>query len=342
MHATRKDQKSKQGYKGGSKLSHLAGYEVRKSLLKEKNIISTSIHNPVNVTCMNRRRFLKTAGTAATASVFGLPHLYSQSPVSPTIYKAVKVTMIKEPLSIDDKFRISREVGFDGISLMAPGWFEVRDVLRAQDRTGLRVHNVNGANHWKVRLSDPDPAIRMRAVQDLHDTMQFAADTGADSVLLVVGKVTDPEKENHDQVWERSTQAIHKSIPLAAKLGVRILLENVGNGFCETPELWNQYIDQFQSPWVGAFFDIGNHHSRGGAHVWCRSLGHRIVKLDVKGHHSGRRKNCDLFQGNINWEKVRTEIRRIGFSGWATAEVSGGDQARLRQVAQRMDQALGL
>lgn len=291
---------------------------------------------------MNRREFLKTSGAGLAAGMMGKGFAMGSAHSGKRIYKAVKVTMIRTEMSILDKFRISKEAGFDGISLMAPGWFEVKDILRAQDMTGLRIHNVNDATHWKIRLSDPDPTVRKQAIQDMRDTIHFANDTGADSILLVVGKVTDPANENHDQVWERSTQAINETIPLAAELGVRILLENVGNDFCLTPDLWNQYIDQFASPWVGAFFDIGNHHSKGGAHNWLRSLGHRIVKLDVKGHNSKIKKNCNIFDGDIDWAKIQAEIKRIRFAGWATAEVEGGDASRLRQVAERMDQALGI
>jgi hexulose-6-phosphate isomerase len=291
---------------------------------------------------MDRRLFLKTGTVGLSAGLMGRPFAFPNSPHEKRIYKAVKVTMIKGELSVYDKFRISKDVGFDGISLMGPDWFSVKDVIKAQDMTGLPVHNINDAHHWKVRLSDPDPSVRKQAIQDMRDTIQFASDTGADSILLVVGKVMDEVNENHDQVWERSTRAIFETLPLASRLGVRILLENVGNNFCITPDLWNKYIDQFASPWVGAFYDIGNHHSRGGADVWLRALGHRIVKLDVKGHHTDLKKNCDIFDGNIPWAKVRKEIERIQFTGWATAEVSGGDAERLRQVVERMDEALGI
>jgi len=291
---------------------------------------------------MDRRLFLKTGTVGLSAGLMGRPFAFPNSPHEKRIYKAVKVTMIKGELSVYDKFRISKDVGFDGISLMGPDWFSVKDVIKAQDMTGLPVHNINDAHHWKVRLSDPDPSVRKQAIQDMRDTIQFASDTGADSILLVVGKVMDEVNENHDQVWERSTRAIFETLPLASRLGVRILLENVGNNFCITPDLWNKYIDQFASPWVGAFYDIGNHHSRGGADVWLRTLGHRIVKLDVKGHHTDLKKNCDIFDGNIPWAKVRKEIERIQFTGWATAEVSGGDAERLRQVVERMDEALGI
>ena len=130
-------------------------------------------------------------------------------------------------------------------------------------------------------------------------------------------------------------------MPLAAKLGVRILCENVGNGFCEDPRQWAAYLDELASPWVGALFDIGNHHSFGGAHTWVRTLGTRIVKLDVKGHDSTTRRNCNIFDGDIDWATVRRELAKLQFTGWATAEVQGGGPDRLRQVVQRMNAALG-
>ena len=294
------------------------------------------------VETMDRRRFLKTGAACLAASTLPQLKAASSSHEQKRIYNAVKWTMIKGELSVLDKFHMTKDVGFDGMSLMGHDWVTVKEVHKAQDKTGLPVHNVNDAYHWKVRLSDPDPSVRKQAKQDMQDTMKFANDVGADSILLVVGKVTDPVKENHDQVWERSTEIINDSLPLASRLGVRILLENVGNDFCVTPDLWNQYIDQFKSPWVGAFFDIGNHHSRGGAAEWLRAVGPRIVKLDVKGHSTERRKNCDIFDGNVPWDRIREEIDRIHFTGWATAEVSGGGADRLRQVVERMNQALGI
>lgn len=250
--------------------------------------------------------------------------------------------MIRGDMPLLDKFKLSKDVGFDGISLMAPGRFDLKEAMRAQDKTGLRIHNVNDAVHWQVRLSDPDEAVRAKALQAMKDTLKYAHDCGASSILLVIGKVTDPKRENHEQVRRRSTEQIRKAIPLASRLGVRILCENVGNGFCSDAKQWADYLDSFASPWVGAFFDIGNHHGHGGADHWIRTLGLRTVKIDVKDRNMDRDKNCNLFDGHVDWAKVRAELKALNFTGWATAEVGGGDRARLRQVVERMDRALGI
>lgn len=286
---------------------------------------------------VSRRNCLK----ALAGSTLGLQALWGGE-LTGRIYKAVKVSMIQSGESTLDKFKIAQDAGFDGISLFAPDRFELREALHAQDATGVRIHNVNGTYHWKERLSDPDPAVRSKALQNLKDCIQFSADCGGDSVLLVNGKVTDPNSENHAQVEERSIEGIRAALPLASRLGVRILCENVGNGFCPAARQWSKYLDGFASPFVGAFFDIGNHHGYGGAPHWIRTLAHRVVKIDVKDRNLSLDRNCDLFDGDVEWDQVRAALRDIQFTGWATAEVSGGDEDRMRQVAERMDQALGL
>jgi hexulose-6-phosphate isomerase len=39
---------------------------------------------------------------------------------------------------------------------------------------------------------------------------------------------------------------------------------------------------------------------------------------------------------------VRAALADIGFSGWATAEVNGGDRERIQEIAERMNEALAL
>lgn len=259
---------------------------------------------------------------------------------APRILKAVKISMVRAGKSLEEKFEISRQAGFDGVSLFAPDMFDLKEALAAQSATGLRIHNINDAVHWKIRLSDPDPVVRKQAIEALKGALEFAGACGADSILLVVGKVTDYRNENHRQVRERSIEGILEALPTAARLGVRILCENVSNGFCTTAEEWADYLDSIDSPWVGAFFDIGNHQRFGGAGHWIRVLGPRTVKIDIKDHNEHLARNCNLFEGHVSWSDVRQALKETRFAGWATSEVQGGDLVRLTEVARRMDRAL--
>src|SRR5690606_21606361 len=149
------------------------------------------------------------------------------------------------------------------------------------------------------------------------------------------------ENETHDDVWQRSIEEIRKALPTASKLGVRILIENGWNGFCETPQRMRRYLDEIDSPWGGAYFDSGSVRKVSPSEDWIYELGHRIVKRDVKdwGQSNGF---CKIGDGDVDWAAVRNALAEIGFTGWCTAEVQGGDRQRLADIAARMDRVLAL
>jgi len=93
--------------------------------------------------------------------------------------------------------------------------------------------------------------------------------------------------------------------------------------------------------WRGAQGYGVNHQKYGPPAEWIRTLGKRIVKLDVKdwGHENGF---CKIGDGDVDWAAVRTALNDIGFSGWAAAEVGGGGRERLADISERMDVALGI
>lgn len=263
------------------------------------------------------------------------------------IYKAIKLGMFQEEIPIAEKFHLLKEIGFDGVELNSPGGVDKKEALEASRKVGLPIHGVVDSVHWAKRLSDPNPSIRAESLAALKTAIKEAHLVGGTAVLLVPGKVTDPQEENHFQVWRRSIRQIRKALPLASRLGIHILIENVWNGFCYDPQgpddqsasLLAAYIDEIQSPWVGAYFDIGNHQRFAKPAEWIRTLGHRIVKLDVKdwSEDGGFGKIGD---GDVDWAEVRQALQEIRYTGWATAEVAGGNRDRMREIAKRMDRQL--
>jgi L-ribulose-5-phosphate 3-epimerase len=255
------------------------------------------------------------------------------------LYKAVKWGMIADAPTVLDHFKICQELGYDGMELISPADFSAEEVRKASDATGLPVHGLVDMKHWDVRLSSPDAKVRDEGVAILRQAILDCHAFGGFSVLLVPGRVNGSD-ETHDHVWSRSIEGIRQVLPLASKLGVRVLIENVWNGFCETPEQLRDYLDEIANPWVGAYFDIGNVVKFSPSQNWIRTLGPRIVKLDVKDWSTTLGFEAKIGEGDVNWPAVRQALREIGFSGWCTAEVAGGDREWLADVAKRMDQTL--
>jgi hexulose-6-phosphate isomerase len=291
---------------------------------------------------VTRRTFLVSTGAAMAAATLGATG--RQTP--PGIRKAVKFGMIKTDLSVEGKFRLLGDLGFDGVEMPSPADLDIDEVRAAAAMTGITVHGVVDAEHWKSPLSDPDPAVRARGRHALEQALRDCRRYGGDTVLLVPAVVN--QRVSYADAWTRSQQEIRVVLPLAKELRVRIAIENVWNNFLLSPLEAARYIDSFDSPWIGWYFDVGNIVRYGWPDQWIRTLGKRIVKLDIKEYSRTKRDNEGLWKGfnveigdgDCDWPAVMAALRTIKYNGWATAEVAGGDADRLREIAGRMDSVL--
>jgi len=262
------------------------------------------------------------------------------------LYKTLKIGMVRVKGSLTERFNAAKEAGFDGVELNAPG-VNVKAVNAAIAATGLPVDGSVCGSHWQVRHTDPSAEVRSRALADLKKALYETKAVGGNTVLLVVGHGKDGPEET---IWKRSVDNISKAIPLAAELGVYIAFENVWNQFLydhagdhkQTAEKWARYVDEFNSPWVGMQFDIGNHWKYGSMGDWIRTLGRRVTKLDLKGFSRANSKFTKIGEGDLDWADVRRALKEIRFTGWAAAEVGGGDLDRLKEISANMDKVFGL
>jgi hexulose-6-phosphate isomerase len=92
------------------------------------------------------------------------------------------------------------------------------------------------------------------------------------------------------------------------------------------------------------YYDLGNHWKYGQPGDWMRAFGRRCVKMDVKGFSRAKDKFVDITseEDDLPWKDVQKAIADIGFTGWTTAEVGGGDVKRLTLVREQMQKAFGL
>jgi hexulose-6-phosphate isomerase len=198
-------------------------------------------------------------------------------------------------------------------------------------------------DHWKYPLSSPDPQVVAKSVEGLKTSLHNAHLWGADTVLLVPA-VVNPET-SYQQAWERSQSQIRAILPLAEELKVIVAVEEVWNKFLLSPLEFARYVDDFHSPWVKAYFDVGNVVISGYPQDWIRTLGPRIAKLHLKDftfrqNPQIKKRVADfvnLRDGEIDWKEVYRALRAIGYRGSATVELSSGDEAYLRDVSHRVD-----
>ncbi|QGJ70366.1 Sugar phosphate isomerase/epimerase [Planctomycetales bacterium 10988] len=297
----------------------------------------------MNTGLPDRRTFLQAAGgSLAAGSLLSLKPTLCQAAelkTAHTLHAVKGGTIGEDETAMIARLRELKHLGFDGLEADIPGVPDLKALKNAIKKADFPVHGIINKSHRKYRLSDPDPKVRELGREGLAEAIRGAHFLGATSVLLVPGRVKGPE-ENHQHVWERSIPHIRKVAPLAQRLGISILVENVWNGFCETPEEFRDYLDEIGHPAVGAYFDIGNCRKFGPSEDWIRTLGKRIVKLDVKDwgkDHQERNGFCRLGEGDVNWPEVNQALAEFSFHGWATREGVDRDEA---DTSKLMDQLL--
>ena len=303
---------------------------------------------------VNRRAFLRsTASAAIGAAIAGSasprPLWAADAPATkPKLRKAVKVGMIQEGKTFREKFELIKSLGFEGVEIDSPSEANREEAKQAAADTGIVIHGTIDSVHWKQRFSDPDPAVRAAGLEALRTAIKDAAFYGADTVLVVPGAVRDPKNENFEQCWERSQAEIKKAIPEANDANVKIAIEVVWNLFITQPDQLVKYVDEFQDPTVGAYFDVSNMIRFGfPPQEWIRKLGKRMLKFDFKGYKHANFMNgtspwVKIGEGDEPWPQVHKALADVGYTGWATSEVPGGNKAELKDIAERMDKALNL
>ncbi len=317
----------------------------------------------------NRRSFFATsaalgtaAAMAATPATSALAELTAADsehrlivpPEGKRILLSCKLTMIQgeangKRLSLVDRLLMADQAGFDGVDFDEAGKFTVEEARDAVQTSGVFCHNAINHEHWSKRLTSSKAEEREVGVKNIAHCLRVAHAIGGSGVLIVVGRGDDGSES---EINDRARAEIKKLLPLAAALGQPILFENVWNKMHydhdappeQMPTRFIEFVDSFTSPWVGMYYDIGNHWKYGQPRAWLNAFGHRCVKIDVKGFSRANDKFVDITsaEDDVPWGEVVKGLDDIGWSGWTTAEVGGGDVERLTVVRKQMQKAFAL
>lgn len=314
-------------------------------------------------TSVGRRNFLaagaaSVAGSLAATAGKASAHEHEKGeggivrpPDGKRILVSVKLGMIPDeadgkPIPLADRLMMAHKAGFDGVDLDQAGRYTAEEARDAVKKTGVFVHNAINHDHWKQRLTSPQAEERAQGRANIEHCIRVSHAAGGSGVLIVIGRGDDGTPEETEA---RAHKEIEALLPLAASLGQMILIENVWNKMFydhdappeQTADEFIRFVDSFNSPWVGMYYDIGNHWKYGQPGDWIRAFGRRAVKLDVKGFSRAEDKFVDIGEGDLPWAEVRKALDDIGFTGWSTAEVKGGDVERLSVINKQMRKALG-
>lgn len=296
-----------------------------------------------------RRRFLTATLTLGAVPLWSRAQSAAGSK-NRSIQIAVKMGMISGGQSVMEKFQIAKEAGFAGVEPNGPLKDEEIPAMKAAiAKTGIVVPGTVCPQGGRM-MGSSDETTRKQGVELMKTSLRQTKALGGTTVLMYPGTVD--ENQRYAEVYENLLKSTREVLPVAEETGVKIALENVWNNIFLSPLDAVNFVDAIGSPYCGWFFDIGNVARYGWPEHWVRALGgKRIFKLDIKDYSTKKHMaegpragfDCEIGEGDINFTAVMKALDEVGYTGgWISAEVKGGDTARLKDICQRIQRVLEL
>jgi len=295
---------------------------------------------------MTRREFTLTAAVPVSASP------------SARFRKGICSIIFPKAMPLEEQFRRTREAGFEGIEIplgevipMDTNRDQAQRIAEAARRAGVEIVSLWVSQPLAPNpLNSPDPEARARGVEALRRAVTLASWMECGVLLIVPGRLgTGPKFQvGYQDTWDRVSAEMKKVVPDAEKARVVLAPENVWNKFLVSPLEMRAFVDQFRSPWVGAYFDIGNIMQYGYPQDWILTLGPRIKRVHAKDYKLSTRAEqgrfVDLLEGDVDWKDVMAALVKVGYRGFISPEYGHrpDDPDQLRKISAALDKILAM
>jgi hexulose-6-phosphate isomerase len=303
-----------------------------------------------------------------------------EAPAAPLTFKTkLHKALIARPTEKDlTEMKAAGFEGIEGRASVSPD--EAAKIRVLADKLGMRIHSV--LYGWAL-FNSPNIADVDRTFAESQAALRTTQAFGADAVLLVpchIGErngvgtpVTMPRAwefqiefddrtghltrvvhadnaryadyiKAHNHATDTSREWVSRLIPLAEQTKVVIALENVGNRLWVMPDVFAHFVRSFRSPWVKAYYDIGNHVRYAPPEKWILALGDLLSKIHVKDYKvnaadpNGMGQGVNIREGDVRWPVLRQALEVVNYNGWMTIE-SNGD-IPYAERSRRLDQII--
>jgi len=254
---------------------------------------------------------------------------------------------------------LAKVCGFEGIELCLEETGELSlettseeavCLARAVSEVGIVVPSIATRLYWKYTPASGDPAVRRRVLDIAKRQAHFARIFGARTMLYLAGSVNDGQTPiRYVVAYERAKEMLAEVARMAAVDGVRVGVENVWNNFLMSPLEMRTFLDEVNSPVVGAYLDTGNALVYGHPEDWVLTLDHWLLMVhfkDFKRDVMGTNGFAPPLTGDVDWRAVMSALAAVRYDGFAIAEFVRpyrycADQL-VRDLSAAMDRILGL
>lgn len=249
--------------------------------------------------------------------------------------KSINAWSVHNDTDFASMFTELKEAGFEAVELnldavgrskhsltMETTDEELASIRSMAEKAGIEISSVS-TSLCGAKMGCADSHEELEEI--LFHQIKCAKALGTDCILLVPGADICGGADIKS-AYETCSAFLAKCKSRIEKEEVYVGLENVWNGFFTSPFDMANFIDNCNSHYICAYYDIGNVVAFSDTASWIRILGDRIKRVHAKGFSRSCGLNrggsfVDLTDGDINWSSVTEALKEIGYDGYFTAEV---------------------
>lgn len=222
-------------------------------------------------------------------------------------------------ISIEDRYRLIKEAGFDGVLMWWSDGFGRGEYLEGPEKArkaGLYIENIhtpiqNQNDLWMDNLvGETEAQLYLQCVKDCAD-FEIPA--------MVVHLPNDEHVIN-----ELGLDRVKRIAEKAEKLGINVAMEN----------LWNiknleAVLTKIDSPRVGFCYDSCHHANNPDAGDLLKKYGQRLMTVHLHDNGGIHNQHQLPFDGGIDWPAVMKKIAETGYTGAIALEPMNWDYKEL-------------
>lgn len=224
------------------------------------------------------------------------------------------------------------DLGFTDFELMMfPGhaWPPDMDVAARRrlnklvnDR-GLSIISLNQPN---IDLNIGAPTFEMReySLSVLRSVIELAGDLGVPDVVISPGKANPLMPASKAVLTDRFHAALDVLVPLAAKAGTRLLVENIPFAYLPKADELFDAVDSYDSDTVGIIYDIANGYFVGeDLEAALKLLWPRLKMIHFSDTSRTQYAHAPVGAGTVDFDAVGATIRALKWNKKLVIEIVG-------------------
>ena len=253
--------------------------------------------------------------------------------------KSLNAWSVDPNTNFEDMFAQLKQAGFDGLELNVDGEGrsvhslslettdkELADIYAISQKYDLPVVSISSSLWGNGCMGSAKKEDREYSRKLLDKQLNCAKTLGATGILIVPAGISNDV--SIVEAYKNSLDTLEYCKDVIEKYKLKVGLEHVWNMFFTSAFDMVRFIDGLNCEYISAYYDAGNIAAFSWPEYWIEILGKRISHVHIKdfkkttGWFNGGGTWPPLLEGGVNFKKVIPELRKIGWDGYLTAEVS--------------------